>query len=175
MTALTSIPTIETDRLVLRAPAAHDVAPFVAFFKSKASTGVGGPLPEYETWRYLAQVLGHWHLRGFGRWIVTTQDADAAIGLIGLHAPLEWPEPEVGWMLWDRNGQGLATEAATAARAYAYGTLGFKTLVSCIVENNPASRAVAQRLGAKRDAEDFVHPKYGTIQVWRHPSPEALA
>lgn len=174
MTPLTAIPTLETDRLILRAPKAADVSPMAAFYKSEASVYVGGPQPEYETWRYLAQVIGHWQLKAFGRWIVTTHDDDRAIGLVGLHEPLDWPEPEVAWILWDGNGQGYATEAAKAARAYAYETLGLTTLVSCIDADNPASRAVALRLSAQRDPDDYVHPKYGSMQVWRHPSPEAL-
>lgn len=174
MTRLTDIPTVETDRLMLRAPKAKDVAPMAAFYQSEASIFVGGPQPDYETWLYLAQVIGHWQLKGFGRWIVRTRKDDAAIGLVGLHEPLDWPEPEVAWILWNCNGQGFATEAAGAARAYAYEMLGLTTLISCIDAGNPASMAVASRLGAQREAEDYVHPKFGPMQVWRHPSPEAL-
>lgn len=175
MTAFTKIPTLETERLILRAPIAADVAPMAAFYQSEASVYVGGPQPDYETWRYLAQVIGHWYLKGFGRWIVTTRTDDTAIGLVGLHEPLDWPEPEVAWILWGGNGQGYATEAAKAARSYAYDALGLTTLISCIDADNAASAAVATRLGAQRALKDFVHPKYGPMQVWRHPSPEALS
>jgi len=174
MTSGADIPTLTTRRLILRAPAARDVGPMAAFYQSDAARFVGGPQPEYETWRYLAQVIGHWQLKGFGRWIVTLKDDDTAIGLIGLHEPLDWPEPEVAWILWGGNGQGYATEAAQAARSYAYDTLGLSTLISCIDDGNPASMAVATRLGAQRDADDYMHPKYGAMQVWRHPGPEAL-
>ncbi|MEM6889566.1 MAG: GNAT family N-acetyltransferase [Pseudomonadota bacterium] len=169
------IPTIETERLILRAPVEADVAPFAAFYASDASAFVGGPLPDYEVWRYVAQVLGHWALKGFGRWMVEEKATTGAIGLIGLHAPLDWPEPEVGWMLWSGNGKGYATEAAFAARAYAYEMVGLTTLISSISDGNENSMRVARRMGAVKEPEDYIHPKYGAMQIWRHPSPEELA
>ncbi|MGB3553603.1 MAG: GNAT family N-acetyltransferase [Jannaschia sp.] len=163
------IPTLRTERLILRAPRPADLAPFAAFYASDAARFVGGPRAEWETWRYLCEVIGHWHLRGYGRWIVTAQDDDAALGLIGLHAPLDWPEPEVGWMLWDGRGRGIATEAARAARDWAYGTLGMTTLISSIDPGNAASIALATRMGAAREGV-FTHPKYGPVDIWRHPA-----
>lgn len=172
---MTAIPTLETDRLILRAPREEDLAPFAAFYASDAARFVGGPLPEWEVWRYLAQVIGHWHLRGFGRWIVEAKDTSAAIGLVGLHAPLDWPEPEVGWFIWGEPGRGYATEAGAAARRFAYGTLGMTTLISSIAAGNDASVKVAERLGARREAQDFIHPSFGALGIWRHPAPQEIA
>ncbi|QJF52651.1 GNAT family N-acetyltransferase [Roseobacter ponti] len=169
------IPTLETDRLVLRAPVPADVAPFAAFYASDAAKYVGGPLRDFQVWRYTAEVIGHWQLRGFGRWMVERKDAPGAIGLIGLHAPPDWPEPEVGWMLWDGNGKGYAAEAARAARDYAWNTLGLTTLISSIAPENAASIRVAEGMGARREAQGFEHPLFGTMAVWRHPAPEALS
>ncbi|MDW3224519.1 MAG: GNAT family N-acetyltransferase [Paracoccaceae bacterium] len=171
---MTPIPTITTDRLILRAPAQGDVAGFAAFYGSEAARFVGGPLRDFEVWRYTAEVLGHWQLRGFGRWMVERRDTPGAIGLIGLHAPLDWPEPEVGWMLWAGNGQGYALEAALAARRYAYDTLGMTTLISSIDPANAASIRLATAMGAQRETKDFEHPVYGTMQVYRHPDPKAV-
>ncbi|WP_299968066.1 GNAT family N-acetyltransferase [uncultured Roseobacter sp.] len=169
-----TIPILETGRLILRAPCADDLPGFTAFYASDAARHVGGPQKDYEVWRYLAQVIGHWQLRGFGRWMIERKDTPGAIGLVGLHAPLDWPEPEVGWMVWDALGQGYATEAGRAARQHAYGTLGWTTVVSMIAPDNAASRRVAEHLGATRTT-DFTHPKYGVMQVWRHPGPEQIA
>jgi RimJ/RimL family protein N-acetyltransferase len=169
------IPTVETERLVLRAPTEADVPAFAAFYASDAARFVGGPLPDYECWRYLAQVIGHWHLKGYGRWIVEEKGTPGAIGLIGLHNPMDWPEPEVGWMLWGGNGRGYATEAGLCARRYAYDTVGLTTLISSIKADNEASVRVARRMGAVREPEDYVHPSFGAMQIWRHPSPEACA
>ncbi|WP_299722805.1 GNAT family N-acetyltransferase [uncultured Tateyamaria sp.] len=171
---MTSIPTLTTDRLILRAPAPKDVPAFATFYASDAARFVGGPLSEAETWRYQCQVIGHWSMRGYGRWMVTLKDDDAAIGLVGLHNPLDWPEPEVGWYIWSGTGKGYATEAGRAARDYAYDTLGWDTLVSMIVSGNDASVRVATQMGAVR-VEDHHHPVHGAMEVYRHPGPQARA
>ncbi|MFK7869153.1 MAG: GNAT family N-acetyltransferase [Roseobacter sp.] len=170
-----SIPTLETDRLILRAPCEADVGPFAAFYASEAAEFVGGPMLEFEVWRYVAEAIGHWQLKGFGRWMVEEKGVPGAIGLVGLHAPLDWPEPEVGWMLWGGNGKGLASEAGRAARRHAYETLGMTTLISSIAPQNTASIRVAERMGAARQHQDFTHPKFGTMGLWRHPSPSEIA
>lgn len=166
-------PTLTTDRLILRAPGPQDIGPFAAFYASEASHFVGGPLSEAEAWRSLCGVIGHWTMRGFGRWMVTRKGEDNAIGLVGLHYPWDWPEREIGWYIWDGNGQGYATEAGRAARDYAYGTLCWDTVMSMIAPGNDASVRVAQALGATR-APDYVHPRHGTLMIYRHPGPEAL-
>ena len=171
---MVKIPVIETKRLILREPREEDVAPFAQFYASDAAQFVGGPLRDFQVWRYTAEVLGHWQLRGFGRWMVERKDQPGAIGLVALHDPMDWPEPEVGWMLWDGNGQGYASEAARASRQYAYETLGMTTLVSSIAPENIPSIRVAERMGATRDPDDFVHPTFGTMSLYRHPSPEDL-
>ena len=173
MTDLSAIPTLTTQRLILRAPRPEDVEPFARFYASDAARFVGGPKDEALTWRYLAEVIGHWALRGFGRWIVERKDLPGAIGLVGLHQPLDWPEMEVGWYVWDGIGQGYAREAGRAARDHAYDALGRTTLVSLIAPGNAASVRVAQAMGAVRE-DDHEHPRFGPLMVFRHPSPDAL-
>ena len=165
------IPTLETERLTLRAPAARDLDPFAAFFASPENTQyLGGSKTKPETWRYLGEVIGHWAMRGFGRWIVCRKGSDTPVGLVGLHEPLDWPETEVGWYIWDGKGEGFATEAGAAARAWAYTTLGLTTLVSIITPGNSASIRVAEKMGATR-APDWDHPRHGALLVYRHPGP----
>ena len=43
MTTTVTIPTLETDRLILRAPKAEDFEAYAAFCASPRSAGVGGP------------------------------------------------------------------------------------------------------------------------------------
>ncbi len=169
MTAL--IPTIETDRLILRAPQAGDFAPFAAFYASDRARFVGGPLTAEGSWRMLAMEIGHWSLKGFGRWIAEDRATGAAVGLIGLFEPEGWPEPEIGWDLFNGfEGHGYATEAALAARDYAYDMLGWTTAISLVKEGNDASAAVARRMGAKPDGV-VTHERHGQMHVWRHPAP----
>jgi len=162
------IPTLETERLTLRAPEARDFDAYAAFRASPRSVTVGGPFPRAVAHEQFNAVIGHWHMRGFGRWIIENRDTQTAIGLAGLYHPEDWPEPEVAWSLFDgAEGQGFATEAARAARAYAYDILGWDQVMSLIMPNNTRSVAVARRLGAILEGP-YSHPKLGTLDLWRH-------
>lgn len=169
------IPVIETERLRLRAPEGRDYPAYRDFRLSDRSRGVGGPYTEAQAFEHFGELYGHWAIRGYGRWLVADRDTDEALGVVGLFYPPDWPEPEIAWSLFgNAEGRGIATEAARAARAFAYETLGWTTAISLIIDGNDRSIALAERLGATRE-EDFTHPTLGAMQIWRHPAPGALA
>ena len=174
MTPLTAIPTLETKRLILRAPGPQDHEVFAAFLGSDATQYIGGKRTEAQSWRYLCEVLGQWTMRGFGRWMVTLKADDTAIGLVGLHQPLDWPGQEVGWYIWAGTGKGYAREAGQAARDYAYETLGWTTAISMIDMGNGPSVRVAEALGAVRE-DDYDFPDHGPVMVYRHPTPQEVS
>lgn len=172
---MTTIPVLKTERLTLRGPDARDIAPMRAFYASDRSKFVGGPLSAELAWRQLGTEIGHWTLLGYGRWMVDVTETGETVGNVGLWNPEGWPEPEIGWDLFEgAEGKGYATEAAQAARAHAYDTLGWTTVISLVKPANQASARVAARLGARLDSE-FIHERWGPMQVWRHPSPTELA
>lgn len=174
MTTTITIPTLETARLILRAPGPQDFDLFAAFYASDRAKFVGGPLSAEGSWRMLAMEIGHWQMAGFGRWTCVARDSGAAVGLVGLFGPHGWPEPEIGWDLFaGHEGKGYATEAALTARAYAYDILGWTTAISLVKPANTASARVAQRMGAWHDS-DFRHERHGDVQIWRHPGPDTL-
>ncbi|KGB82345.1 acetyltransferase [Rhodovulum sp. NI22] len=169
-----TIPTVETQRLTLRGPTQGDFPAVAAFYASDRSVFVGGPMTAEATWRHLACEIGHWALRGYGRWAVVEKTSGAICGIVGLWDPDGWPEPEIGWDLFDGfEGRGYATEAALAARGFAYDVLGWTTAISLVKPANTASARVAGRLGARRDGR-FDHARFGTLDVYRHPAPEAV-
>lgn len=170
-----TIPTLETERLFLRAFREEDFESEADFFASERSRFVGGPLPRHQVWRAVAGMIGHWHLRGFGFWALEEKATGRYLGRVGLWAPDGWPEPEIGWSLQEHaEGRGIAREAAEVARAYAYDSLGWTTAISLIVVGNDRSEALAQRLGAHLEGP-FLHPVHGAMNVWRHPGPLELA
>jgi len=180
MTALPHIPRLETERLVLRGPIMGDVQPWIDFVETQRAEFVGGPdLGVAKGWRGFAHVAGMWMLRGYGTFVFAPKsDPDAALGMTGPWHPLDWPEKELGWTIWseEAEGNGYACEAATAARTYAYDTLGWTTAVSYIDSRNTRSIALAERLGCRLDpdAEAPGSDPDENILVYRHPSPEAL-
>lgn len=162
------IPTIETERLRLRAPQPADFEAYAAFRASERTRILGGPNDRAEAFHMFCGLVGHWHIRGYGRWIVADRATDAALGVIGLYFPADWPEPEIGWSLFDHaEGRGIAQEAAIASRSYAYDVLGWTRVVSLIVPHNTRSAALARRMACTHDGQ-FAHPDYGRMDVWRH-------
>ena len=165
-------PTIETDRLCLRGLGEQDFTPLCAFYASDRARFVGGPMDAESTWRMLATEIGHWTLRGYGRFGVEEKATGATVGLVGPWNPEGWPEPEIGWDLMNGyEGRGYATEAGRAALDYAYVTLGWTTAISLVAEGNDASGAVATRLGATEDGT-YDHVRWGPMRVYRHAPPE---
>jgi ribosomal-protein-alanine N-acetyltransferase len=175
VTTTLTIPTVETERLRLRAPCLDDLGPYAAFCGSERSKGVGGPYTPSQSFQRLAGLIGHWHLRGFGRWMVADRRTDEPLGVVGPMHPPEWPEPEIAWSVFETaEGRGIAREAAEAARRWVYDVLGWTTVVSCTSPDNARSIALARRMGAEPDGS-FLHPAFGELLIWRHPGPEALA
>ena len=172
MTATVTIPTVETDRLRLRAPRLDDFEPYAAFCGSERARGVGGPYSRSQSFQRLEGLVGHWHLRGFGRWVVADRATDAALGVVGPMFPPDWPEPEIAWSVFaPAEGRGIAREAAEAARRFVYEVLGWTTVVSLVAPGNARSTALAHRLGC-RDDGTYRHETLGALTIWRHPGPE---
>ena len=175
MTTTIQIPTLETERLVLRAPDARDFETLAEFYASDRSKFVGGPMTAEQTWRALAAEIGHWTMRGYGRFSLEEKSSGAFVGMVGPWNPHGWPEAELGWDLMDGfEGKGYATEAARATRDFAYETLGWTTAISLVAIGNDGSARVAERLGATRE-RNFTHGRFGEMNVYRHPKPEALS
>ncbi|WP_208350793.1 GNAT family N-acetyltransferase [Pseudaestuariivita rosea] len=168
------IPVLQTERLTLRGPELSDLDAYAEYGASPRTAYVGGPFNRAQAFDRLSNLIGHWHLRGFGRWIIADQDTNAPLGIVGLYYPEDWPEPEIAWSVFaDAEGRGIAYEAALVARTYAYETLGWTTAISLIIDGNTRSFALAERLGARFE-KIYTHPEYGEMAMWRHPGPEAL-
>ena len=174
MTVDFRIPTFETERLRFRLPRASDLDAHVAFRASERSKGVGGPYDAYSSFHHLEGIVGQWQLRGYGRWMIADSETDEPFGIVGIYHPMDWPEPEIGWSLYEAGeGHGYAHEAALATRDFAYRVLGWDRIVSLIMPDNLRSIRLAERLGCSK-TEPFVHPEYGHLDIWVHPGPEAI-
>lgn len=145
------IPTIETERLRLRGWRLED---FTAYLTLTTSTElqkyVGGAKSKEQAWDDFCAVTGQWIYRKVGIFLVADRETDKAIGYAGLWYPFDLEEPELCWSLFPGNmRKGYATEAATAARLWAYKEHQYRQLISYVHPSNTSSRAVAKRLGAK--------------------------
>jgi RimJ/RimL family protein N-acetyltransferase len=170
-----------TERLLLRRFAPADADAFAAL---NADPGVmrfigdGTTLTRAQSDELLTRIGAHGRSHGFGLWCVADRAAPAdCLGFAGLAVPSFLPEVmpavEVGWRLarstW---GRGLATEAARAAVAEAFGPLGLASVISIIAEGNERSVRVADKLGMRRGA-DRVHPTRGRLRIYEILSDDA--
>ena len=142
--------TLETPRLLLRPMRADDARELLAVFADPLVMAAFASPPfgptEMDAW--VARNLEHQVVHGYGLFTVVLKDTGAVIGDCGLE------QMDIGAELGydlrsDQWNQGLATEAATAVRDYAFGTLGLPQLVSLIRVGNDASRRVAEKVGMR--------------------------
>jgi RimJ/RimL family protein N-acetyltransferase len=146
------IPSVETDRLLMRAFEERDLDAYAAFTgDAEVMRFMGrGPFDRQEAWREMAFFLGHWDLRGFGHWALELKETGELVGRCGPYFPESWPALEVGWLLGREHwGKGYATEAARRSLEYAWGELRAERVVSLVAPGNERSAAVARRLGAE--------------------------
>ncbi len=165
MTSHPSIPTLSTERLVLRPWRAEDLTAFAAL---NADPRVAEFLPKCleraESDAFAERIAAHFRQHGFGLWAVEVRGGAPFIGFVGLAVPgFEahfTPCLEVGWRLaFAHWGRGYATEAARRVLAHGFGPLGRAEIVSFKTRENRRSRAVMERLSMRHDpADDFLHP-----------------
>lgn len=165
-----SLPTIETERLVLRDWRADDVEPMMRMHADDewARYIFPGGRPQVsrpEAWRVLAIFVGHRELRGYTMFAVEEKDTGEFIGRVGPWMPDGWPHLEIGWGI-DRSrwGRGYATEAARAAAGWVHEELGADSVIHLIARENTRSVRVAEKLGARRDGT-FVIAGSGGVEV----------
>jgi RimJ/RimL family protein N-acetyltransferase len=116
------------------------------------------PLPPLGDQDILEMLQGdelHWDLNDFGPWVLTDRADGSVIGRGGLR----WTElegrliAELPWTIApDRQGEGLASEAAMAAIEWA-STIELSELAALIRPENAASVRVAEKAGLRRDCE----------------------
>jgi RimJ/RimL family protein N-acetyltransferase len=163
------IPTLRTDRLILRAFRSSDWDDYAAMMADMEVQRflAGRAFSREDSWLSMATFLGSWELRGHGMFAV--EHAGRFIGRVGIYHPPDWPEPELGWSLaTEAWGQGFAVEAASAVRDWLFNTRGWTRLVSFIAKENTRSQRVAERLGAVRDQPIIL--RGSTVEQWVHPT-----
>ena len=144
---------LETERLRLRGFRNDDLDTYAAICADPEVMqyiGTGATLNRTDTWRSMANILGHWQLLGYGMFAIESKATGELMGRAGFLDPPGWPGFEVGWLLGRSHwGHGYALEAAIASRDYAFASLGREKIISLIRPGNTRSVRVAERLGEK--------------------------
>jgi len=155
-------PTLETERLILRAFRAEDLEPLAAMWSDpEVVRYIGGnPLSREDTWRRSLAACGQWPYTGFGYWIAELKGEGRVVGQIGFAdfkrdmEPSLVGEPELGYVFAPSvHGQGIAFEACKAALDWADATLNALSYPAIIGPENQASIRLAEKLGFVREPD----------------------
>ncbi len=167
ISAPSTVPVIETERLLLRGHTLDDFGDSAALWADPEVTRFIGGVPQTreEAWTRLLRYVGHWSVMGFGYWVVTDRESGRFAGEVGfaefrraIAPPIEGM-PEIGWVLarWAR-GRGFATEAVRAAVAWGTAHFGPDQRTVCLIApENLASIRAAEKCGYARSGEADVH------------------
>ena len=149
---MTTVPTIITERLLLRPMTADDWEPYSALMLSERARYMGGSFSVKVAWGMFCADHAQWDLFGAGALMLEDRDTRACLGQVGINSGPLFPEKEIGWLVFpEAEGRGYAFEAASALRDWARTVRRLNTLVSYVDPQNDRSRRLAERLGATLD------------------------
>jgi RimJ/RimL family protein N-acetyltransferase len=165
------VPTLETERLVLRAHRVEDFPGVAALWSDPAVVRFISGVPQTleESWSRLLRYAGHWRLLGFGYWAVEEKATGNFLGEVGfadMKRAIEPPlgtTPEAGWVFASSaHGKGFALEAVRAI--HTWGAKKFQTSTSaCIIHpENESSIRLAAKIGYREAARS---PYKGTEAI----------
>lgn len=145
------IPVLETSRLRLRSLQESDLDAYTKMLSHKEvfqPLGNDQPASKKEAWFSMAMNLGHWSLRGYGRWAIEEKETGLFVGRVGLYNPHGWPGMEVSYTLdHDFWGKGYAIEAATKSVSWGFQNFSVAEILCCPSATNKRSCKTAERLG----------------------------
>lgn len=157
-------PEVRTERLRMRRWHDADRVPFAALNADPVVMEfLPAMLTRAESDAFVDRIEDTFEQRGWSLWAIEVADDATFAGYVGLW-PAEFdadftPTVEIGWRLaaacW---GRGYAPEAARAALAYGFDTVGLDEIVSFTTVANVRSQRVMQKIGMTRDPhDDFDH------------------
>ena len=150
------IPELATERLRLRGHRVSDLDAMTAMRNEPAVYRhiSGQPSTREDNWRKLMASVGHWHLHGYGYWVLEQKETGALVGEAGfgnfkrdMLSDLDGTL-EAGWALASAfHGKGYGREAVEAVLHWAQTQFPDKAITCIIAPENAASIRLAEKLG----------------------------
>lgn len=169
-----NIPSLNTDRLLLRKIKVSDAEDMFAYAKLSQVTRylTWKPHPNIEhTREYLKYLSTRYAAGDFYDWAVVLKEENKMIGTCGFtRFDLQNNSAEIGYVLNPEYvGRGYATEAANAVIDFGFNRLGLHRIEARYMSGNIASKRVMEKLGMKpegilREAY-YVNGSYKTVGI----------
>jgi RimJ/RimL family protein N-acetyltransferase len=148
---------LETERLRLRRYRQDDLEDLLSMFSDpEHMRWYPEPFTREGTQEWLDRQLAAYDTRGYALWIVEDRVSGAFLGTAGpTNQEVEGVgHVEIGWHTKPgRKGEGIAPEAAAAARDWAFASLEVDHLISLVRPENRPSGRVAEKIGMHVDRQ----------------------
>jgi [ribosomal protein S5]-alanine N-acetyltransferase len=148
---------LDTERLRLRAYRREDIEDLAPMFADPEHMRYyPAPFTREQTVAWIERQLERYRDEGFGLWVIEDKATGEFVGTAGptVQVVEGVRDVEIGWHVKPgRKGQGIAPEAAGAARDWAFANLDVDHLISLVRPENAASVRVAEKLGMRVDRE----------------------
>ncbi|MGB0866573.1 MAG: GNAT family N-acetyltransferase, partial [Granulosicoccaceae bacterium] len=150
------VPTLETDRLILRGHHLDDFQSCADMWSDPLVTAhiSGSPSTKEQSWSRFLRYSGHWQNMGFGYWVVQKKSNNMFIGEVGFAdykrdtTPSIDGIPEAGWVLISSaHGHGYASEAVAVMHKWADSELSSLKTVCIFDPAHSGSIKVAKKIG----------------------------
>jgi ribosomal-protein-serine acetyltransferase len=155
-------PGIELDVLEAAAESVREVS-------ASMRTWQGGATYEKAA-RHVAESIQAWRTGAWYDFAITRIDSAAFLGRVGLDRITPGGTANVGyWVRTAQTGQGIATAAVRLVAQFGFEDLGLLRLELLIAVDNPASRRVAEKVGARFEGVLPAGPR-GAVQFLENDS-----
>ncbi len=157
-------PTLQTERLILRAFQMDDAPAVDKYVSEKAIAATTLNIPHPYTLEMAEEWIGT-HKEAFEngravRFAITLGDSGELLGAIGLEITAAYERAEMGyWIGQPHWGKGYCTEAAIAVLHHGLDSLGLERIFATHFLKNPASGRVMQKAGMKYEGRLRHHIK----------------
>jgi [ribosomal protein S5]-alanine N-acetyltransferase len=142
--------TLETERLILRAPSLADADSVKAVVNhpdiAKMTLNIPYPYPDDGAIRWISNLQSSEAMHY--NFLITMKDNGTMMGGIGIHPHERFKRAEIGyWLGLDFWNKGYATEAARRIIDFGFEELGLERIEAQFFPENPASRRVMEKSG----------------------------
>lgn len=146
------VPTLPTDRLLLRAFSRTDIPALVPLIGAREVAATTLRIPHPYSASDAEVLFARLERDDEVRWAITLPREGTLIGGLGLRLERDHNRAELGyWIGVPYWGNGYATEAARAVVRYGFEVLKLHRIQASHFSNNPASGALLRKIGMKHE------------------------